>query len=90
MSKKPHTKESEIKKNLEFFLTELPNLKKSYPGKYILLRHCEIKGAYDTVKDAYMTGNTFFHDEIFSIQKVDDTPINLGFFSYAMPMATAQ
>ena len=87
MSKKSHTKDTEIEKNLEFFLKELPKLKKTHPGKYVLLREREIIGIYDTVKDANITGMKFFEDGLFSIQKIDYSPINLGFFSYAMPVA---
>lgn len=86
--KKPvRTKETEIDQNLDFFLKQLPTLLKDNKGKYVLIRNQEIVGIYDTVRDAQLTGEKFFKDGLYSVQKVDDTSINLGFYSHAMCMA---
>jgi hypothetical protein len=36
-----------------------------------------------TVRDAYVTGQKLFNDKLFSIQEVVETPVDLGYFSYA-------
>jgi hypothetical protein len=41
-------------------------------------------GFYSTLEDAYMTANQFFGDQPFSVQKVTETPVDLGFFSHAV------
>jgi len=84
------TKEQEIDQNLEFFLKELPKLLEHQHGRYVLLRSKEIIGIYDTVRDAQMTGEKFYDDGLFSIQKVEDKAIELGYFSHAVHLASAQ
>jgi hypothetical protein len=83
----PATRQQEVDRNLEFFKKELPELLETYRGKYALIRHREIIGFYDTVTDAQTTGARFFEDGLFSVQQVSDTPINLGFYSHAVPLA---
>lgn len=82
--------DTEIEKNLEVFNEKLPSLLESHRGRYVLLRHQEIVGIYDTMRDARLTGRRFFEDGIFSIQEVTDEPINLGFFSHAVLVADSQ
>ncbi len=75
-------RQQEVDANLEFFLKKEPTLKNKHSGKYALLRNKEIIEFYDTIIDAHATGTRFFEDGLFSIQKVDDKPMNLGIFSY--------
>lgn len=79
--------EDEIDRNLEAFKAQLPALLEQHKGRYALLRHQEIVGVYDTIRDAQLTGRTFYEDGLFSIQKVTAEPVNLGFFSYAVSVA---
>ncbi len=76
MTKLEH--EKEVKDNYEFFKKEEPKFKRLYSGKYALLRKKKIIAFYDTVGDADTTGTTFFKDQLFSIQKVNERPLNLG------------
>lgn len=84
MTKKARDKQSEIDRNLVFFKKKLPDLLNHHRGRYVLLRDKEIVGIYDTVRDAQMTGQKFYDDELFSIQKVEDRAIELGYFSHAV------
>ena len=70
--------EKEVKDNYEYFKKEEPKFKRHYSGKYALLRKKKIIAFYDTVGDASVTGRTFFEDQLFSIQKVNERPLNLG------------
>jgi hypothetical protein len=81
------TKQQEVDRNLAFFEQKLPELMKTHRSKYALIRNQEIVGFYDTVVDAQMTGAKFFADGLFSVQQVNDTPIDLGYYSHAVPMA---
>jgi hypothetical protein len=82
-------KQDEIEKNLEAFLAVLPTLPANQKGKFAILRHREIVGFYDTVSDAIMAASKLYPDMIFSVQQVTDTAVNLGYYSHAVPLATA-
>jgi hypothetical protein len=83
-------KREEIDNNLKFFLGELPKIPQAQRGKFAILRNREIVGFYDTAMDAFRAASTAFPDGIFSIQQVIDTAIDLGYYSHAVPLATAQ
>ena len=85
-SKQSDDKNQAIERNFQFFQSVLPDLVKDHQGRYVLLRHEEIVGIYDTVHDAQMTGKKFYADNLFSVQKVETRPIELGIFSHAVPM----
>ena len=74
-------KQREVEKNFEFFQSVLPELLESHFGETALLRHQKIVAFFDTAQDAHTTGETFYEDGMFSIQKVDPRPIDLGIYS---------
>ncbi|HAS17388.1 MAG TPA: hypothetical protein DDX84_06220 [Nitrospiraceae bacterium] len=40
---------------------------------------------FDTARDAYVAGQKIFQqDQLFYVQEVSETPVDLGFFSHAM------
>jgi hypothetical protein len=82
-------RQTEIDRNLEFFLKELPNLLPVHGGKYALLRHQQIIAYFDTIADALSAGNSQFEDKLFSVQQVTDAATNLGFYSHAMHLGAA-
>lgn len=75
--------QTEIDENFAYFQTMLPDLLRDHRNRYALLRSKEIVGIYDTIRDAQTTGDRFFPDRIYSIQKVSDVPVDLEFFSHA-------
>lgn len=83
-------RQTEIDHNLEFFLQELPQLLTNYRGKFVLIRHRNFEGFYDTVVDAISAGNKLYPDKIFSVQQVTDMAADLGFYSHAVSLAAAQ
>jgi hypothetical protein len=83
-------KQQEIESNLQSFLAVLPTIPATQKGKFALLRHKEIIGYYDTVADALRTAQHLYSDNMFSVQQVTDVAVNLGFYSYAVPLAGAQ
>ena len=77
-------KMDEINRNLERFVELLPELMADHADNYVLMRHREIVGYYETAIDAQIAGNRQFADRVFSIQQVRDTPEELGRYSYAI------
>jgi hypothetical protein len=75
--------QTEIDQNLEFFLGELPDLLKDHRDRYVLLQNKSIVGIYDTIRDAQTTGDKLFQDKLYSIQRVSNVAMDLGFFSHA-------
>jgi hypothetical protein len=76
--------QEEVDQNYRAFQAHLPQLLATYRGKFALMRECTIVEFFDTARDAYVAGRKLFAtDQLFSIQEVIDTPIQLGFFSYA-------
>ena len=78
-----HTRQDEVDRNLEYFLSQLPKLAQSQLGKFAVLGHRTITDFFTTSVDALKAGKTLYPDGMFSIQQVTDVPIDLGFFSHA-------
>jgi hypothetical protein len=74
----------QVNKNFEAFQALLPTILPTYQDKYALMKDGKVVGFYSTLEDVYMTANQFFRDQLFSVQKVTETPIDLGFFSHAV------
>jgi hypothetical protein len=81
----PEPTKEQIDKNYAAFQEKLPELLKTHPGKFALMRDAEIIAFFDTASDAYVAASKLLkEDQPFSIQEVVGGPINLGYFSYAM------
>lgn len=74
--------QKEIDRNYDYFITILPDLMKSYRNKYALIKEKKVVAIYDTMLDARTTGDKFIKDGIFSIQKIDDHVVDLGYYSH--------
>ena len=71
----------QVELNFKVFSEKLPELIKDHEDKYALMRNGEIIRICDSLEDAHMTGWERFEDDLFSIQKITDAQVNLGFFS---------
>ncbi|MCH8238630.1 MAG: hypothetical protein IIB62_01010 [Proteobacteria bacterium] len=83
MSKKKVT--DQVSKNYEHFKKMLPTIINVHRNKYALMRDEEVVNYYTTVEDAVSTAQKFYPDGRYSIQKVTDEVVDLGFFSHAIP-----
>jgi hypothetical protein len=90
MSSIPNTRQGEVEANLQAFLAALPKIANEHRGKYALLHNGEIVGYYDTPVDAVSAGNLKYSDRMFSIQHVTDVAVDLGYYSHAGHMGSAQ
>lgn len=74
----------EINTNLEYFLRQLPSLLKTHRGQYALMRKGEVIGFHPSAEAAQTAGKAQFADGLFSIQKIVEAQVDLGFFSHAV------
>ena len=72
-----------ITSNYDAFEAMLPLLMQQFRGRYVLMRHGEIAGVFDTAGAAQATGSSEFSDQLFSVQRVENKAIDLGFYSHA-------
>jgi hypothetical protein len=79
------TEKDEVRRNYEAFLQKLPTILASHYGKIALMHKGEIVAFFDTIADANVAGQKLFAGQPFSMQEVTDLPIDLGFFSHALP-----
>jgi hypothetical protein len=61
----------------------LPDLLKD-ENKYALLKDGKLVAVYETMPDAVTTAEKMFSDGLWSVQKITDRPINLGYRSRAL------
>lgn len=78
------TAREQVDRNYEAFVAMLPSILPQHQNKYALMKDGEVVAFYSTLEDAYTTANKFFPDQPFSVQKVTDIPVDLGFFSHAI------
>lgn len=82
--------EMEIETNFDFFIRNISEFVATHRGQFALLRNSSVVGFYDSVRSAEQAGAREFSDGIFSIQEVNDEPVDLGFFSYAVDNRNSQ
>jgi hypothetical protein len=77
---------SQVDTNYAAFKTLLPALLAKHAGKFALLHNGEVVEFFDTPRDAFLAGQKLYESQDdFSVQEVKDTPVDLGYFSYALP-----
>jgi hypothetical protein len=78
------TLEAEIARNYDFFQRSLADLLPEYRGQFALIRHAKIVAFFQGPGTAYREGLSQFSDEVFSVQEVDDRPVEMGLTSLAL------
>lgn len=74
---------SEIDSNFDAFQRHLNVSLASHRGEFALLRNGQIVEYFDRPGAALVAANQLFPDQLFSIQEVNDEPIDLGVWSHA-------
>lgn len=72
-----------IANNYQAFEAMLPLLLRDHKGKFALLRDGQVVEFFDTAGMAQIAGIERFDDALFSVQKVIEEAIDLGFYSHA-------
>ena len=80
-----HAIEVEIERNYAAFVDMLDELIRDNEGRYALLRDRHLEGLFDSPGEAARAGFAKFGDQNYSIQLVTDEPVDLGFYSHALP-----
>ena len=73
---------AEIDRNFQAFKRLLPTIKLSHSEEYALLRDRKIIRYFGEASDAFMYAERNYSDGVFSIQKVTDDVVDLGYFSH--------
>lgn len=82
--------QEEVDRNYQTFIELLPGLMPRYSGKYALMKSGRVLGYYSTAIDARTAAESFIDDRIYSIQRVTDSPVDLGYFSHALHSCSVQ
>lgn len=77
------SREAEIHQNYAFFKGVVATMMMEHAGKYALLHSCEVVECYETAGEAVTEGARRYGDQPFSVQRVINRPIDLGFLSHA-------
>ena len=77
--------QKEVDRNYEAFVLLLPTLMATHRGQYALMKDGKILGFYSSAIDARTAAEAFISDKMYSIQKVTDSAVDLGYFSHAVP-----
>lgn len=75
-------KEREIESNFSYFQSIVGSLVKDHAGEFALLRDRKVIAFFPSAIAAMSEGHHRFQDGIYSIQRVIDRPLDLGFLSY--------
>lgn len=80
--------QKEIDQNFEAFEKLVPELIKNHRGQFVVMRKEKPIEFFDTIRDAMIFADTKFDDGLFSIQEINQKPIDLGWFSHAPVQST--
>ena len=73
----------EIQNNYQYFQTMVATLMSEHSDKFALLHDRRLVQVFARPIDAMNEGFRLFADGLFSVQKVTDKPVDLGFLSHA-------
>lgn len=76
-------REAEIRQNYIFFKSIVSGMMDEHAGKFALIHDCTVLAVYETAGEAVAEGARQFGDSPFSVQRVINRPIDLGFLSHA-------
>ncbi len=77
-----NAREAVIRQNFEYFQGVVGGLMEKHAGQYALLHARSIIDIFARPIEALEAGYEKFADGAFSVQKVTDRPLDLGFISY--------
>ena len=85
MSLAQTTAQAEVDRNYEAFVGLLPSLMSTHANKWALLHDGELTAVFDTARDAHLAGVRLYAEARYSVQEVTNRPVDLGWFSHAVP-----
>ncbi len=79
------TRQAELENNYKEFEKLLPTFGPQEHGKFVLMRHGQKVNIFDSAKDAVIFAEAQFKDGMYSVQQITAKPVDLGYFSHAVP-----
>lgn len=76
-------REAEIRQNYDYFQEVVATAMEDHAGEVALIHQREIVGYFASAAEAVKCGMDRFGDLPFSVQRVIDRPIDIGFLSHA-------
>lgn len=76
-------REAEIRQNYTFFKGVVAGMMDEHAGKFALIHERSVINVYETAGEAVADGARRFGNSPFSVQRVINRPIDLGFLSHA-------
>lgn len=76
--------QKEVSDNYKFFKKMLPKWREESPSGFVLIHHQELVGVYENLNDAVQTGIKRHGLGNFSVQSMQQNPIDLGHQSNAL------
>ena len=78
------SQQEQVDQNYAAFKELLPELLGKAANKFALMRDGELVAVYETMVDAVTTAQKLYADERWSIQKITNEPVSLGYRSRGM------
>lgn len=78
----PDPRDAEIRQNFHYFQSVVADLMPRHAGEYVLLHQRSVVDIFKRPVDALNAGMSQFENGLFSVQRVVDRPLDLGFLSY--------
>lgn len=78
----PDIRDAAIRQNFDYFQGVVAALMERHAGKYALLHSRSVIAVFARPIEALEAGYAQFADGLFSVQKVTNRPLDLGFISY--------
>lgn len=72
----------EVRRNFDYFQSVLSEWLSNHEGRFALIREQRLIEFFDNPGEAALTGADRYDDGCYSIQRVTDRPVDLGFLSY--------
>jgi len=81
---KTRTQQEEVDRNYKVFKNDLlEDLIKTDRGRFALLHNAKLIACFDTNRDAQEAGSKLIEGKPYSIQKITNRAVDLGYFSHA-------
>lgn len=75
-------REAVLRQNFDYFQSVVSGHMALHAGEYALLRFKSVVGFFEKPLEAVQAGRSQFDDDLFSVQRVIDRPLDLGFIAY--------
>ncbi len=76
--------ECEVNGNYDYYQQMLPEWRDAHLNEHALMHHQELMGFYESMRDAIQVGIKYYGLGNFSVQSIEDIPVDFGHQSNAL------